>query len=210
MGISDEFRRALEMQLNPATRNRAQRPISVKSAEELEHFSVMAKFTPHEPDEQGITARVFGVQLDTGGAWNKADLAHAMFEELHVVLYVEGYAVIAVNLSELLSWGAAYAPLLRKQEREWEESRPTRAGSVMHKLVARGVVPARTGLKQWEKARDVVCEHIDGPGSWWARAGRIREDLRREEIINASRYLKGVQDIMVALTEVNNEASEEN
>lgn len=207
MGIRDKFRQALEMQLNPATRNRAQRPISVESAEELEHFSVMAKFTPHEPDQQGISARVFGARLDTAGAWNEPDVAHASFEELHVVLYVEGYAVIAVNLSELLSWGAAYGPLLRKQKQEWEESRPTRAGSLLHKLVERGVVPSGMTVKRWEKARTSVCDHIDGPGSPMSRARRIRTALMLDKLTSkAGSADDAIKHIVSALAEVNEEA----
>lgn len=183
MEIRDEFRRALESQLNPATRSRGQRPISVESAEELELFATMTGFKAHEPDEQGISARVFGAVLDNDGAWNERDVAHTSFEELHVVLYVEGYPAVAVNLSELLSWGAHYGPLLRKQRAEWEESRPTRANAFLHRLVKEGMVEIGTSVKKWKQAQVSVCDHIDGPGSHLSRASRIVQALREDKLL---------------------------
>lgn len=183
MEIRDEYRRGLEHRINPATRSRHQHPVSVESAEELELFATMTKFKAHEPDEQGISARVFGAQLDNSGAWNQRDVMHASFEELHVILYVEECAVIAVNLSELLSWGAHYGPLLRKQRTEWEESRPTRANTFLHRMVELGIIPADLSVKKWKQAQVSVCDHIDGPGSHLSRASRIVQALREDKLL---------------------------
>jgi hypothetical protein len=205
MEIRDEFRRALESQLNPATRSRGQRPISVKSAEELELFATMTGFKAHEPDEQGISARVFGAVLDNSGAWNERDVAHASFEELHVILYVEEYAVIAVNLSELLSWGAEYGPLLRRQRQEWEESRPVRANKLLHRLVECGMVGIGTSVKEWKQAQVSVCDHIDGPGSNMSRASRIVRALREEKLLKEPVISGSVAVVARAVGDVNEE-----
>lgn len=206
MEIRDEFRRALEAQLNSATRSRGQRPISVESAEELEFFATMTGFKAHEPDEQGISARVFGTVLDNSGAWNQRDVAHTSFEELHVVLYVEDYPAVAVNLSELLSWGAHYGPLLRKERTAWEESRPTRANSLLHKLVEAGVIPSGMSVKRWKLAQTLVCDHIDGPGSRMSRAGRILRALREDGLTSGTSTGDKLTDMVRAIADVNEES----
>lgn len=182
MEIRDEFRRALESQLNSATRSRGQRPISVKSAEELEFFATMTGFKAHEPDEQGISARVFGAVLDNAGAWNERDVAHTSFEELHVVLYVEGYPAVAVNLSELLSWGAHYGPLLRKERTAWEESRPDRAIRLLEELEAREMVQRTTGEARGRLIA-VVEKYIDRKGAPFAVAAALTRALDLEAVL---------------------------
>jgi hypothetical protein len=205
MEIRDEYRRGLEHRINPATRSRYQHPVSVESAEELELFATMTGFKAHEPDEQGISARVFGAVLDNSGAWNERDVAHASFEELHVILYVEEYAVIAVNLSELLSWGAEYGPLLRRQRQEWEESRPVRANRLLHRLVECGMVGIGTSVKEWKQAQVSVCDHIDGPGSNMSRASRIVRALREEKLLKEPVISGSVAVVARAVGDVNEE-----
>jgi hypothetical protein len=205
MEIRDEYRRGLEHRINPATRSRYQHPVSVESAEELELFATMTGFKAHEPDEQGISARVFGAVLDNAGAWNQRDVMHASFEELHVILYVEECAVIAVNLSELLSWGAEYGPLLRRQRQEWEESRPVRANKLLHRLVECGMVGIGTSVKEWKQAQVSVCDHIDGPGSNMSRASRIVRALREEKLLKEPVISGSVAVVARAVGDVNEE-----
>ena len=61
----------------------------------------------HEPDEQGVGARVFGTHLDNAGFWGFWGDASTMFrerEEYYVILYKDGEPVAAVNLATLLAW----------------------------------------------------------------------------------------------------------
>jgi hypothetical protein len=181
--IRQEFMDEVERQLNPATRSTYRPAVSVKTPEELEYATVKMGFKSHEPDEQGITARVFGVDLDSSGAWNRQDVSGLSFEELHTVVYVEGCAVIAVNLSDLLEWGAFYAPALRRERIERVESRPTRSGSLLHRLVEARIVRADLRVKEWDAARALVAEHIDGPGAPMVRARRIVDAMRGESLL---------------------------
>jgi len=61
----------------------------------------------HEPDEQGITARVEGRSFDNAGFW--PDDSHFRAPEIiehHVILSQNGRDVAAVNLATLFAWAA--------------------------------------------------------------------------------------------------------
>lgn len=62
----------------------------------------------HEPDEQEVTAKVFGTEFDNAGFWGP-DRGNAYFryqdrEEMHVVLFKDGTPVAAANLATVLAW----------------------------------------------------------------------------------------------------------
>jgi len=63
----------------------------------------------HEPDEQDLTARVFGDGFDNAGFWDDGGRSRYSFygtEELHVVLYRNETPVASVNLATLFAWAA--------------------------------------------------------------------------------------------------------
>lgn len=60
----------------------------------------------HEPDEQDVSARVFGHHLDNAGFWGRAEFAYIEHQELHTVIYYRGVPIAAVNLATLLGWAA--------------------------------------------------------------------------------------------------------
>lgn len=60
----------------------------------------------HEPDEQGLTASLFGTTFDNAGFWASADYRDLGYEEIHVILYKNDHAVAAVNLATLFAWAA--------------------------------------------------------------------------------------------------------
>lgn len=60
----------------------------------------------HEPDEQDVSARVFGHHLDNAGFWGRAEFAYTEHQELHTVIYYQGVPIASVNLATLLAWAA--------------------------------------------------------------------------------------------------------
>ncbi len=62
----------------------------------------------HEPDEQDVTARVFGKSFDSAGFWGDDRLNGEPHEELHVELYRDDQPVAAVNLAVLFAWATGY------------------------------------------------------------------------------------------------------
>lgn len=64
----------------------------------------------HEPDEQGITAKVIGSSLDNAGVGH----------ELQVVLKKDGKPVLQVNLATLLSWACETKTTRRAPPPWWE------------------------------------------------------------------------------------------
>jgi hypothetical protein len=67
----------------------------------------------HEPEEQAVTARVHGTELDTAGFWgyefairSEDEPRYAPSQELWVELLKDGEPVAEVNLASLLSWAA--------------------------------------------------------------------------------------------------------
>jgi hypothetical protein len=60
----------------------------------------------HEPDEQGLTAKVEGRSFDNAGFWPRELSAHmpASSIEKHVILSKDGQPVAAVNLATLFAW----------------------------------------------------------------------------------------------------------
>jgi hypothetical protein len=61
----------------------------------------------HEPDEQEVTAEVFGKTFDNAGFWG-FDMAQVdeFPGEMYVVLFKDGFAVAEVNLATLFSIAA--------------------------------------------------------------------------------------------------------
>lgn len=62
----------------------------------------------HEPDEQEVTARVFGVSFDNAGFWGEGHGANGRIsaadaEEMWVRLYQDGTPVADVNLATLFA-----------------------------------------------------------------------------------------------------------
>lgn len=64
----------------------------------------------HEPDEQGVTARVAGEVFDNAGFWG--DGHSGVDEELHVNIYKGNHVVAQVNLATLCAWATEYARTL--------------------------------------------------------------------------------------------------
>ena len=58
----------------------------------------------HEPDEQGVDARVYGQSFDNAGFWGPSLAPYQSHTEQHVVLYKGGRPVAAVNLATLFAW----------------------------------------------------------------------------------------------------------
>lgn len=81
-------------------------PIPIRRAEDLAFFAneVDTRLDWHEPDEQHLTAHVFGRSFDNTRFWWNTNLVYSLTEKQHVVLYVKEYPVIAVNLAALFAW----------------------------------------------------------------------------------------------------------
>lgn len=82
-------------------------PVRVLERDDLKYFARIARVGPdwHEPDEQDITARLFGDSFDNAGPWAQGqELYYSIIEEHHAVLYYKQYPVIAVNLATLFAW----------------------------------------------------------------------------------------------------------
>lgn len=60
----------------------------------------------HEPDEQNLTAKVFGKGFDNAGTWNDDYSQYLLHdtEELHVILYRHEQPIASVNLATLFAW----------------------------------------------------------------------------------------------------------
>lgn len=93
-----------------ARSERDNEPIRIDTPEQLAEFHRQVGTRPdwHEPDEQDLEARVFGMSFDNAGFWARSELTYQIHEEQHVVFYVRGFPVAALNLASLCSWGAAY------------------------------------------------------------------------------------------------------
>jgi hypothetical protein len=69
----------------------------------------------HEPEEQGVTARVHGECLDNAGFWGTEQILGSLRgpvysgagEELWAELFQDGEPVAEVNLADLLAWATA-------------------------------------------------------------------------------------------------------
>jgi len=77
----------------------------------------------HEPDEQDVTARVFGVDFDNAGFWGPSLAPYSQYAEQHVVLYKEGEPVAAVNLATLFAWATGLEADVVEVTDEVEEER---------------------------------------------------------------------------------------
>lgn len=88
-------------------------PIRVDEREELAFFANEAgtRLDWHEPDEQDLTAMVYGTGFDNAGSWGEATYEY-FTNEMHVVLYVQHYPVASVNLATLFAWAT-------EDKRDW-------------------------------------------------------------------------------------------
>src|SRR5690554_7790240 len=81
-------------------------PIRVDEREELAYFAneVGTRLDWHEPDEQDLTALHFGRSFDNAGFWGtSANAYQSLVNEQHIVLYINEFPVIAVNLATLFA-----------------------------------------------------------------------------------------------------------
>lgn len=60
----------------------------------------------HEPDEQGLTAEVYGTTFDNAGFWPGIYEHYKDLTEKHVVISQDGEEIAAVNLATLLAWAS--------------------------------------------------------------------------------------------------------
>lgn len=83
-------------------------PIRIKEREDLLFFAreVGVRSDWHEPDEQDLTALVFGQSFDNAGFWGEPTYNYYT-NEMHVVLYVSHYPVASVNLATLFGWATS-------------------------------------------------------------------------------------------------------
>lgn len=82
--------------------------IRITTKQQLLDLTIKLKTRPdwHEPDEQDLTAKVFGTCLDNAGFWadDRSRYYEGDYEELHAVLYQRGTPIAAVNLATLFAW----------------------------------------------------------------------------------------------------------
>lgn len=103
-GPATEVQKAIAERLN---KPRMEMPVRVLERRDLLFFAKKAKIGEdwHEPDEQDITARLFGDSFDNTGSWARdQELYYSIIEEHHAVLYYKQYPVIAVNIATLFAW----------------------------------------------------------------------------------------------------------
>ncbi len=74
----------------------------------------------HEPDEQGVTVEIRGVNFDNAGFWGareeaallsavgKGAFAQLNSIEMYAIIYKDEKPVAEVNLAELFSWACGY------------------------------------------------------------------------------------------------------
>lgn len=62
----------------------------------------------HEPDNQQVTARHFGVSFDNAGTWGPDDLVHKAYCEQYIVLYKDEEPYASVNLAMLFAWATGF------------------------------------------------------------------------------------------------------
>lgn len=61
----------------------------------------------HEPDEQEVTARVWGSSFDNAGFWPHDDSGmDPGIVEMYVMIYKDEEAVAVVNLATLCAWAS--------------------------------------------------------------------------------------------------------
>jgi hypothetical protein len=86
-------------------------PVRVSSRGDLVLLARVLGVRPdwHEPDEQGVSAKVHGVTLDNAGFWgtNCDEVYVGEGQELWVSLHRDGVPVAEVNLADLLAWASA-------------------------------------------------------------------------------------------------------
>ncbi len=61
----------------------------------------------HEPDEQGVTAHVWGTSFDNCGTWPHDEIGFdPAAVEMYVMIYQNDKPVAAVNLATLCAWAS--------------------------------------------------------------------------------------------------------
>lgn len=108
-GTTEERQRAIFERVSKPSRG--QRPLEIHNREDLCYFKALVRLRSdwHEPDVQDVEAYVFGHLFDNAGFWSLDDV-YEISGEKHVVLYVERYPVLAVNLATLFSWATDADP----------------------------------------------------------------------------------------------------
>lgn len=61
----------------------------------------------HGPDNQSVTAKVYGQSFDNAGFWGE-DSDDKEYQEMYVVLSQDGEPVARVNLATLFAWATGY------------------------------------------------------------------------------------------------------
>lgn len=91
---------------------------TIHTRAELQELARQLRVRPnwHEPDEQEVTARVFGLSFDNAGFWGQDEVRrvggmgpYSEGLEMWVTLYQDGYPVAEVNLATLFSWACGTA-----------------------------------------------------------------------------------------------------
>lgn len=115
MEMTDKQAEIQERIHNPG-RNRHERPILIDDRDDLAFFAseVGTRLDWHEPDEQDLTAMMYGTSFDNAGFWGEPTYEYYT-NEMHVVLYVHHYPVVAVNLATLFGWAT-------EDKRGWRKS----------------------------------------------------------------------------------------
>lgn len=80
----------------------------IHTAEDLAAFAETYKLREdwHEPDEQGVTARVVGSKLDNAFGATTSRQNHDGGGELNVILSMHGIDAAVINLADLLAWAS--------------------------------------------------------------------------------------------------------
>lgn len=115
MEMTDKQAEIQERIHNPG-RIRHEPPILIHKRDDLAFFAseVGARLDWHEPDEQDLTAMMYGTSFDNAGFWGEPTYEYYT-NEMHVVLYVKHYPVVAVNLATLFGWAT-------EDKRGWRKS----------------------------------------------------------------------------------------
>lgn len=143
--------------------------IRINSRAELARLAKRLGTRPdwHEPDEQGLTARVLGEDFDNAGFWGhyKGEL-NAYGEgrqELWVEISRDGNPVAEINLATLLAWAAESTPAeVPAAEPAVKHRHKFQGQSLVHSHRGGGVRHGYFGHPE-----DIKCEGFDLPGDEW-------------------------------------------
>ena len=95
--------------MSRATRSHIEPVPTIDSAQDLADFADVhgLRIDWHEPDEQLVSAYVYGSRLDNamGAGWVSDNYADG--GEINVILLVDGKREAVLNLANLLAWASA-------------------------------------------------------------------------------------------------------